>query len=142
MNNSNDPNKPQDAWLKSAISELDDSVETMDAIDANRLRTVRQMAYREAQSRSNKGWGSSLGEWLNWKSSLTLVCTIALLATVTLNLNLTPDETKRVEIAKTTQPAKPKASIEVIPLLTAREELEFYESVNFLLWLENKQKKS
>lgn len=131
MNNSNDPNDTQPDWIKSAVNELDDSVASMDSMDASRLRTARQMAYREAESRRQKGWSAALGDWLSWQGGFALACTIALVATVTLNLNL-----------QQAGQSKPKAGIEVIPLLTAKEDLEFYESVNFLLWLENKQGKS
>ena len=141
MNNPNKSNDSQDAWIKSAVSELDSNVDNMDAIDASRLRAARQMAYREAEAHRQNGWASGLSGWLNWKRGLTLACTIALVATVTLNLSL--QKTAQPELmAKTAQTVKPKVGIEVIPLLTAKEDLEFYESVNFLLWLENKQSKS
>jgi hypothetical protein len=140
MNNSNDTNSTDHDWIKSAVNELDDSVESMDAIDASRLRTVRHMAYREAESRRNKGWAARLGNLLNWQSGFALACTIALVATLTLNINLQRADQAN-ETVKTAQ-FKPKVGIEVIPLLTAKEDLEFYESVNFLLWLENQQGKS
>lgn len=141
MNNPNKSNDSQDAWIKSAVSELDSSVENMDAIDASRLRTARQMAYREAEAQRQKGWASGFNDWLNWKSGLTLACTIAVVATVTLNLNLDQKAPPEL-IVKTTQPFTQKVKIEEIPLLTAKEDLEFYESVNFLLWLEDKQSQS
>ncbi len=141
MNNPNKSNDSQDAWIKSAVSELDSSVENMDAIDASRLRTARQMAYREAEAQRQKGWASGFNDWLNWKSGLTLACTIAVVATITLNLNLDQKAPPEL-IAKTTQPFTQKVKIEEIPLLTAKEDLEFYESVNFLLWLEDKQSQS
>ena len=142
MNNPNKSNKSQEhAWIKPALSELDGSVDNMDAIDESRLRTARQMAYREAEAQRQKGWASGLNDWLNWKSGLTLACTIALVATVTLNLNLEKSAPPEL-IAKTTQPFTQKVKIEEIPLLTAKEDLEFYESVNFLLWLEDKQSQS
>jgi len=141
MNNPNDLNKAQDAWIQSAVDELDNSVETMDSIDASRLRTARQMAYREAEERRQKSWNTDFSNWLNCKGGLTLACIIALVATVTLNLNLQQTD-PAVEVAEATQKPKPKVGIEVIPLLTAKEDLEFYESVNFLLWLEQKQGKT
>ena len=141
MNNPKKRNESQNAWINSAISELDSSVDKMDSVDASRLITARQMAYREAEALRQGGWSSNLNDWLNWKSGLTLACTIALVATVTLNLNLEKSAPSEL-IAKTTQPFTQKVKIEEIPLLTAKEDLEFYESVNFLLWLENKQSKS
>lgn len=140
MNIMNKSQTQQD-WIKSAVNELDDSVATMDSIDASRLRTARQMASREAESHRQQGWAADFSDWLNWKSGLMLACTIALVATITLNLNLHQAD-QRVEIVTATQVTKPKVGIEMIPLLTAQEDLEFYESVNFLLWLENKQGKS
>jgi len=136
MNNSNDPNHTKPDWIKLAVNELDDSVASMDPIDGSRLRTARQMAYREAESQRQEGWAAGLGNWLNWKSGLTLACTIAIVATMTLNLD------QPLENVTATPLAKPKVGIEMIPLLTAKEDLEFYESINFLLWLENKQGKS
>ena len=141
MNNSNNTDKAQTSWIKSAVNELDNSVETMDSIDASRLRTARQMAYREAEAQRQESWSAGFGDWLSWKSGLTLACTIALVTTVTLNLNFQQTEST-VVIAETTQKPKPNVGIEVIPLLTAKEDLEFYESVNFLLWLEQKQGKT
>lgn len=141
MNNQNQSNESQDSWIKSAVNELDSSVENMNAIDASRLRMARQMAYREAEARRQKGWLVIFSDRLNWQSGVTLACMVALVATVTFNLNLQKNE-PNVVIAKKTQKAKPKVGIDVIPLLTAKEDLEFYESVNFLLWLENKQGKS
>lgn len=140
MNNSNQHNESQDSWIKSAVSELDSSVDNMDASDASRLRTARQMAYREAESRRHKGWLAGLSDWLDWQSGLTLACMIALAATVTFKLYLQAEPS--MVIAKTTPKDRPKVGIDVIPLLTAKEGLEFYETVNFLLWLENKQGKS
>ncbi len=137
MNNSNEHKSTQPDWMKSALNELDDSVASMNSIDANRLHAARQAAYRDAQAQRNKRWTASLGSWLNWQSGFVLACTVALVATVAFNLNLQKAD-QAIQIAKT----KPKAGIEVIPLLTAKEDLEFYESVNFLLWLESKQGKS
>ena len=142
MNNPNDLNKAQDAWIQSAVDELDNSVETMDSIDTSRLRTARQMAYREAEEKRQKSWHTDFSDWLNWKGGLIPVFTITFFTAFILNSIWSPNETKTAEIARTTQPTKPKVDIKVIPLLTAQEDLEFYESVNFLLWLENKQKKS
>ena len=140
MNNPNDPNKTQNDWLKSAINELDESVENMDSIDASRLRTARQMAYRKAEEQRQTSWSAGLNDWLRWKNGMALACTVAVVATVTFNLK--QPSKPEVITAKTTQQQKPKVGIEVIPLLTANEDLEFYESVNFLLWLEQQQGKS
>ena len=141
MNNPNDPNKTQNDWLKAAVNELDESIDNMDSIDASRLRTARQMAYRKAEEQRQKSWRAGLNDWLSWKSGMALACTIAVVATVTFNLNPQQSEPE-VIITKATQQQKPKVGIEVIPLLTANEDLEFYESVNFLLWLEQQQGKS
>ena len=141
MNKQNTNNHSNDAWIQSALEELDSSVDNMDTIDASRLKTARQIAYREAEAKRSESLVSGLSHWLNWKSGLTLACTIALVATVTLNLNR-QQNTQPDLVATTTEAVKPRVGVEVIPLLTAKEDLEFYESVNFLLWLEDKQSQS
>ena len=141
MNNSNDHNDKKPDWLKSALNELDENVTNMDSVDASRLSAARQAAYREAQSQRSQSLAERLSHRFNWQSGFVLACTVAVVATVAFNLNV-QEASQEVEIVTAPLEAKPKISIEVIPLLTAKEELEFYESVNFLLWLENKQGKS
>ena len=132
-------------WVQSAIKELDQSVDSMDAVDSGRLQTARQIAQREAASRSalTSGLGLGFSEWLNWKSGLTFACLAVVVAAVVFTTNQPLSQEPLIaKSEQTTQQAKPKVGIQMMPLLTAKEDMEFYESVNFLIWLENKQGKS
>jgi negative regulator of sigma E activity len=108
-------------FLHSVSESLDHSVETMDASTQARLRAVRREALAASEARSRPAWLMPVG-------SLAVAATVAVL---TVSLWLVPPDT-----AVDAQLPAP----EDIALLSDSEALEFYENLDFYLWLDEENK--
>lgn len=127
--NKEKPDKHQEPWLQHALSDLDQSVETMDPAIETRLNAARRLANRE-QNRAFRFW-----EIPQWLTGAAIACSIALVATVAINMNTATNQPVESHIATTNKPI----TLDVMPIMTARDDLEFYESIDFLLWLEKEK---
>lgn len=108
-------------FLHSLSHNLDQAVETMDASTQARLRAARREALAASESRSRPAWLMPVG-------SLAVAATVAVL---TVSLWLVPPDTA-------VDPQLP--TLEDIALLSDSEALEFYENLDFYLWLDEQDK--
>jgi negative regulator of sigma E activity len=108
-------------FLHNVSHRLDQAVETIDASTQARLRAARREALAAAESRSRPAWLMPVG-------SLAVAATVAVL---TVSVWLVPPDTA-VDAQLPT--------LEDIALLSDSEALEFYENLDFYLWLDEQDK--
>lgn len=118
--NRNTDKRNTDELLDRISSALDAAADDVDAATRTRLRAIRREALASADSPQKAAWWVPLG-------SLATVATLAVM-TVTL-LGTVPDENDFMP------------PLEDIALLSDKEELEFYEELDFYLWLDSEQVK-
>ena len=100
---------------------LDQSVEEMDASTKARLRDARREAVAASEEKSYAAWLMPVG-------SLAAAATVAVL---TVSLWMTPpDEGVNAQLSP----------LEDFALLSDSESLEFYQDLDFYLWLDDEQK--
>ena len=108
-------------FLRQLNDRLDQSVEDMDVSTQARLRAARQEAVAASEVHSHPAWLLPVG-------SLAAAATVAVL-TVSLWL-VPPDETVD----------NPLPPLEDFALLSDNEGLEFYQDLDFYLWLDDENK--
>lgn len=108
-------------FLHSVSHSLDQSVDAMDVSTQARLRAARREALAATESRRRPTWLMPVG-------SLAVAATVAVL---TVSVWLVPPETA-------VDGSMP--SVEDIALLSDSEALEFYENLDFYLWLDDENK--
>ena len=108
----------KDDLLEKITSRLDAATDEIDAATKTRLRAIRREALASAETSSHSAWWVPAG-------SLAAVATLAVM-TVSL-WTLMPEQDAFMP------------PLEDIALLSDKEELEFYEELDFYLWLNNEQ---
>lgn len=110
---------PQDAWLKQVKQDLDEASEQLDYRTQMQLRRARQRALNAPKSPPL------------WQRPPVLVLATGLLvALLAVPLWKTPDnEVKPSNVASL-------GVLEDLPLLSTEDDLELYQSLEFLQWLE------
>lgn len=114
-----------DELIKLSRQLLDDSLDELDDSILLRLRQSRQMALKAAMQTSEKSSSLPVFEFPNWLAPVSAGATFA---TVALTF-----------ILFGTQPLPQQAPniLEDIELLSQGEELEFYQNLDFYIWLED-----
>ena len=122
MNDSNKTPLTDEVLLKAAKSTLDDTTAQLDGQVRQRLQQARQAAVRTANATPNSrgtplirpSWMVTAGRF----AVLTIVISVVF-------INVTTES----------EPSVPIASIDDVPIITAPEELELYEELDFYQWL-------
>jgi len=107
-------------FLNKLTDDLDQSVEAIDVATQARLRTARREAVTASETRSQPAWLMPMG-------SLAAAATVAVL---TVSLWQMPTD-------QATDSQLPP--LEDIALLSDNEGLEFYEDLDFYLWLDDEK---
>lgn len=109
-------NDKDQAFLHNARHLLDESVDAIDEGTSSRLRQIRHQAL------NNKP------ETRSWFASYSAFAATAAVLVLTVTVWLTQAPTMNDELV-----------LEDIPLLTASEELDFYQELEFYNWLDDEQ---
>ncbi len=107
---------PNDSFEQRLRQQLDRSVETLDEARSRQLRQARLTALEQAPARHSHHWGG-----------LALAASVGALA-VGLWLQQQPEPSDPFLI-----------QVEAIELLAAQEDMEFYENLDFYLWLTSQE---
>lgn len=113
--------KDEDRFLQRLTSTLDQTEHTLDDATLRQLRLARHKAVEASEKKAHS-------RWLLPVSGLATAATVAVL---TISLWLVPPENK---------PGDALPALEDIALLGDAESLEFYEDLDFYLWLDDEQK--
>ncbi len=125
MNSGSDKNSFSDAEIQKLLKKsLDQSTESIDAVTSSRLSAARHRALEHAQTSSPWGWLSP------WKGGLAALSVCVLALSVLLNDN---DQAQSANTVATEQ----SGMFADLEILASKDDVEFYESLDFLLWLEN-----
>ena len=115
--------------LRALVAELDREVEDLDAATLGRLRAARRTALGAAGPRRRPAPGAF--------GTGALGGTVAVAALALAVWTVRPIDAPDAPIAASASAsASASAPAEAPPVVTAGEDLEFYRSVDFLLWLE------
>ena len=119
-------------WLKQSLRKhLDGQVDDIDFTVASKLSAARHRAIAQEPLKEQK---TSLGmSSFNWTSALTSTAVLAMVAVVSSQL-FRPSPLPEVEQAAQ---VSQDVFMEDIKLLSAKDDIEFYQSVEFLEWMEN-----
>ena len=126
MNDSDKTPLPDEVLLKAAKSTLDDSTALLDGEVRQRLQQARQAAVSTANA-TPKFAGTSIMRpgWMVTAGSFAMLAIVIGVGFINFTTEL--------------EPSVPMASIEDMPILTAPEELELYEELDFYQWLAEEQ---
>lgn len=105
------------AFLETINKQLDQRVEEIDDPTKDALRRIRRSAIAQATDRSTSRW--------QWLQPVPIMATISLVLVISLSLRLTM-----------TSSMHPTPALEDIPLLTASDDIEFYNDLEFYRWIE------
>ena len=126
MNDNNKTPLTDEVLLKAAKSTLDDATTQLDDEVRQRLQQARQVAVRTANASPN-----SPSKPLIRPSWMVTAGSFAVLVIVT--------SVVFINVTTESEPTVPMASIDDVPIITAPEEMELYEELDFYQWLVEEQ---
>jgi hypothetical protein len=109
---------------------LDAQVENLDFNISSKLSAARHQALA-GQSRVGKKSFGIVG--LEWPGLVAASCAVVLIAFLTVQLNTEEPEADSFQLAT----YEPTHFIEDLNILSATDDIDFYQSVEFLEWMEN-----
>ena len=110
-------NKHPDDFLRQVKNSLDESVEQIEAATLTRLRAARRTAIEAGQASRQPAWLLPAGG----------LATVAVVTALAVNLLISTPESAAMP------------GLEDMALMADSEELEFYEELDFYIWLDNEQ---
>lgn len=122
--------KDDASWVERIRRRLDEDVAQLDSATLSRLRRAREQALSAAATGGKTWWrpgflsGRSAGDWLVPAGAFASIVATA----IALSLMVTDPEN---DLAR---------ELEDLDLLTAGEELELYENLEFYQWLEDRER--
>ena len=113
---------------------LDRQIDDIDFNVSSKLAAARHRAMDQHKA----GNAGSVTDWLNWPA-LAGGCAVLALALLVGNQFYTPtaDTISGNTIIAQNIPVSPGDLIEDLPLLSATDDIEFYQSIEFLEWMES-----
>jgi len=119
-------------WIKESLSNhLDAQVESLDYTVTSKLSAARHRALALEQPKNSIFTAKKT--WFSWTAALA--STAVLVLAVTAGMRLLPQsQTQTVELAGQMSQA---VLLEDLNLLSASDDIEFYQSVEFLEWMES-----
>ncbi len=126
-----------DQWITKALStHLDVQADNLDFNVSSKLSAARYRAL--AQQPSSQSSTRSKASWFNWTTALGSTAVLALVFLVSVQFfPMNPSQPS--ELAQVVPPNQitQRELIEDLNLLSATDDIEFYQSVEFLEWLES-----
>ena len=122
-------------WIKGAVQQhLDREVDAIDFNVSSKLAAARHRAMEQHKS-GNTGLAT---DWLHWPA-LAGGSAMLVLALVVGNQFYPPtsDTLPANTVTAENTPVAPGDLIEDLPLLSATDDIEFYQSIEFLEWMES-----
>ena len=122
-------------WIKGAVQHhLDQETDQLDFNVSSKLAAARH----RAMDQNNAATTSSITDWLNWPALAggTAMLLVALVVGNQFYSPTTDTIPDAITIAENTS-APTSALIEDLPLLSATDDIEFYQSIEFLEWMES-----
>jgi hypothetical protein len=109
---------------------LDAQVENLDFNISNKLSAARHKALAGQSRAASKKFGFA---GLQWPHLMVASCAVVLVAFLAVQLNSTAPEAESPQIALN----EPTHFIEDLNILSAADDIDFYQSVEFLEWMES-----
>ncbi len=120
-------------WLEALVTQhLDANVENLDFNVSSKLSAARHRALASAEE-ANRFSGSRITQWWSWPSLFASSAVLALAIFTGIQLFPSADESTSNLTAQSTQ----SKLMEDLTLLSASDEIEFYQSMEFLEWMEH-----
>lgn len=120
-------------WLEALLTQhLDANVESLDFNVSSKLSAARHRALASAEE-ANSFSGSKHMQWWSWPSLFVSSAVLAMAIFTGIQLFPSPDESTSNLAAHATQ----SKLMEDLTLLSASDEIEFYQSMEFLEWMEH-----
>jgi hypothetical protein len=117
--------------MQSVLSkQLDAQVEDLDFNISSKLSAARHKALSGQSRNANKKFVFSE---LKWSSAALVCCAAVLVAFLTVQLNYSAPEAVSTQVAVN----EPTHFIEDLNILSATDDIDFYQSVEFLEWMES-----
>ncbi len=129
-------NNQQEAWLQGALKELDASIHPLELGVETRLRAARIDAMQPQVKKPSAWWHTPN------RYALSMVLAIAVGYSIWPYQNPLPTlepstlNTNPIQISSARHIKKQPITADLLPIINAEESLEFYENIDFLLWLE------
>jgi len=129
-------NKPNEeakeaAFNHAAQKTLDESLDQLDSSTQLRLQTIRREAIKQCEDKQDSGKTNHNRQWSSWVLPASGFASIALVMVLTIGLWQQTGTEQNI-----------LANLEDMSLLTASDDLELYEELEFYQWLAVEQNAS